>query len=47
MDAVQNLSALRKKQFMVKFDLDGTTYSAIENIGSGTFLRIYFFGTNY
>ena len=43
MDAVQHLSALRKKQFMVKFDLDGTTYSAIENIGAGTFFRICYF----
>ena len=31
----QNLLALRKKQYEVKFDLSGTKYDPIENIGTG------------
>ncbi len=33
----QNLLALKKKQYDVKFDLDGTKYLPIENIGTGKF----------
>ena len=31
----QSLLALKKKQYEVKFDLDGTKYLPIENIGTG------------
>ena len=31
----QSLLALKKKQYEVKFDLDGTRYLPIENIGTG------------
>lgn len=34
---VKNLQALNKQAFQQKFDLDGTDYEPIENIGSGAY----------
>ena len=35
--AKRNMLALKKKSFDIKFDLDGSNYQAIENIGTGAY----------
>ena len=35
--AIRNFLALKKKSYAVKFDLDGTGYSPVENIGAGAY----------